>query len=69
MYVTVAIEGPNNWKHFAELEAFVGHGRLYFKGTDEAYFVDFPDRPSADLAVNNLNLMPDVKARILPMRG
>lgn len=66
---TVAIEGARKHQHFQEIEGFVGTGRLYLKGTDQAYFVDYQDRASADLAVVNLNQIEGIKARLLPRRG
>jgi hypothetical protein len=63
--VTVEITGRNLWRRINEVEAFVGSRRLYLKGTDSSRYLDCQERAEADLLVVNLNLMPDVKARIL----
>jgi len=47
-----------------EIEREVGTARLYIKGTGDGWYVDCRDRAQADLLVVNLNLIPDIKARI-----
>lgn len=51
--ITVVIQEPPH-SRFRELEYFVGH-RLFRKGTDPRWFVDYSDRAEADLVVANLN--------------
>ena len=63
--LTVEISGPNLWRRLNEVEAFVGTNRLYKKGTDSSRYVDCRDREQANFLVINLNLMPEVHARIL----
>ena len=63
--VTVEINLLRSRERQEEVESYLGHNRLYRKGTNEAQYLDFQERAQADLAVVNLNLMPQVKARIL----
>ena len=60
--VTVAITDPPKTR-FRELEHYIG-SRLYRKGTDPEWYVDFQDREAADMVVVNLNAQ-DFKARIM----
>lgn len=60
--VTVAIADPPK-SRFRELEWYIGT-RLYRKGTDPNWFVDFQDREAADMVVVNLTAQ-DFKARIM----
>jgi hypothetical protein len=67
--VTLELSGPNLWKRLAEIEAFVGSNRLYFKGTNRARYLNCPGRAEADLLAANLSLMPEVHLRILEYDG
>lgn len=51
--ITVAIHDCAK-SRFRELEHFIGT-RLYRKGTDTRWFVDYHDREAADMVVANLN--------------
>jgi len=69
--VTVAIHlkhcvecGSPGLYRLSEIEALVGTGRLYLKGTSQERYVDCRDRAEADLLALNLNLMDGVQARI-----
>jgi hypothetical protein len=63
--VTLKISGDRQWKRLAEVEALVGRERLYRKGTDQEFFVDFAERSRASMALKSLNLIPGVWAQIL----
>ena len=52
--ITVAIEDPPKHK-FSELEYFIGH-RLYRKGTNPEWYVDYFDREMANMVVINLEV-------------
>jgi len=48
-----------------EVEELVGSHRLYRKGTNQEWYLDFQERPEADLVLVNLNLLPGVEAHYL----
>jgi hypothetical protein len=61
--ITIQISGTINNARMRELEYFVGH-RLYRKGTDPEWYVDFQDREMADMVLVNLKAQ-DYHARIM----
>jgi len=46
------------------MQEILGPYRVYRRGTDLQYLVDFHRREGAHLAMVNLNLLPGVKAQI-----
>lgn len=61
--LTLEIRAPEH--EFQEIEAYLGHRRLYKKGTDRSMYLDCRDREEADLTKANLEANPGVTVRIL----
>jgi len=62
--VTLEIYGVNRPSQHREMQEILGPYRVYRRGTDLQYLVDFHRREEAHLAMVNLNQLPGVKARI-----
>ena len=64
--VKIQIKGATSRPRLKEVHDLVGQNRLYRQGTDASLYLDLRDRSEADLLATSLNLIPGVRARILP---
>lgn len=66
--VTVEIKGAERGDNYAFVSEVVGKMKMYRKGTDLAWYVDFQERCNADLAIANLETVSSIHSRIIDWR-